>query len=123
MCQRPTGCFVGKLERDKESTTPVATYVIEMQERLAEMAHLVATHSASGQQKQKQYYDRSAKSWSFEVGDQVLVLLPTATNRLKLRWTGPYKVIRRVSPVDYEVEMPGRKHEKKVYHVDIIKSR
>ena len=51
----------------------------------------------------------------------MLVLLPTATNRLKLRWTGPYKVIRKGSPVNYEVEMPGRKHEKKVYHVNVMK--
>ena len=71
------------------------------------MAHLVAKHSTNSQQKQKQYYDRSAKSRSFEVGDKVLVLLPTTTNKLKLRWTGSYKVTRKVSSVDYEVEMTG----------------
>ena len=51
----------------------------------------------------------------------MLVLLPTTMNRLKLRWTGPYKVTRRVSSVDYEVEMSGRRHEKKTYHVNLIK--
>ena len=85
------------------------------------MAHLVAKHSANSQQKQKLYYDRGAKSHSFEVGDQVLVLLPTTMNRLKLWWTGPYNELRKVSTVDYEVKMPGRGHEKKVYHVNLIK--
>ena len=85
------------------------------------MAHLVAKHSSDSQQKQKQYYDRGAKSRSFDVEDQVLVLLPTTTNRLKLKWTGPYNVTRRVSSVDYEVEMLGRRHEKKTYHVNLMK--
>ena len=92
-----------------------------MRDRLAEMAHLVARNSLDSQQKQKQYYDRGAKSRNFDVGDQVLVLLPTTTNRLKLGWTGPYKVTRRVNPVDYELEMPGRRHEKKTYHVNLMK--
>ena len=106
---------------NRDFAVPVATYVIEMREWLVEMSQLVAKHSASGQQKQKQYYDRSAKCRSFEVGDQVLVLLPTTANKLKLRWTGPYKISKKVSPVDYEVEIPGRRHEKKVYHVNLMK--
>ena len=95
--------------------------MLEMREWLAEMSQLVAKHSANSQQKQKQHYDRSAKCRSFEVGDQVFALLPTAANKLKLRWTGPYKVSKKVSPVDYEVEMPGKRHEKKVYHVNLMK--
>ncbi len=38
-------------------------------------------------------------------------------NKLKLEWVGPYKILRQVTPVDYEVQTPGRKQEKKVYHV------
>ena len=92
--------------RDRSSDVPLATYVIEMWDRLAEMAHLVVKHSADSQQ--KQYYNNGAKSPSFKVGDQVLVLLPTMTNIIKLRWTGPYKVTRRVSSVDYEVDQDAR---------------
>jgi len=70
---------------DKGTSIPVATYVVEMRQRLADMAHLVAEHTARSRAKQKQYYDRSAKFRSFDVGDQVLVLLPTTMNRLKLQ--------------------------------------
>ena len=73
------------------------------------------------QQKQKQQYDKNAKSRSFQTGDQVLVLLPLAANRLKLQWTGLYKVTRKVGAVDYEIEMPGRRQEKKIYHVNLMK--
>ena len=106
---------------DKETAVPVATHVIEMRERLAEMTQLVAKHAALSQQRQKQYHDKSAKTRSFRIGDQVLVLLPTAANRLKLRWTGPYKVTRKVGAVDYEIEMPGRRQERKIYHVNLMK--
>ena len=33
----------------------------------------------------------------------------------------PYKVARRVSEVDYEVQTPGTCREKKVYHVKLLK--
>lgn len=106
---------------DRGTAVPVATYVVEMRERLAEMTQLVAKHANKSQQRQKQHYDKNARSQSFEVGDQVLVLLPMKTNRLKLQWTGPYKITKRVGTVDYEVEMPGRRQERKVYHINLMK--
>ena len=71
---------------DKETAVPVATHIIEMRERLAEMTGLVAKHAAARKEKQKQQYDKNAKSRSFQAGDQVLVLLPVGANRLKLQW-------------------------------------
>jgi len=81
----------------------------------------VAEHTAKSQQRQKQQYDRGTKQRCFEVGDQVLVLLPSTVNRLKLQWTGPYKIIRKVGTVDYEVGTPGQRREKKIYHVNFLK--
>ena len=106
---------------DQETTVPVATHIIEMREWLAEMTGLVAKHAAARQEKQKQQYDKNAKSRSFQDGDQVLVLLPVGANRLKLQWTGPFKVTRKVGVVDYEIEMPGRRQEKQIYHLNLIK--
>ena len=56
-----------------------------------------------------------------EVGDEVLVLLPTNQNKLQLQWSGPYQITRRVTTVDYEVKRPGRRQEKKIYHVNLLK--
>lgn len=52
---------------------------------------------------------------------RLVTLLPAETNKLKLEWIGPYKVLRQVSRVDYEVATPGRRREKKVYHVNLQK--
>lgn len=42
------------------------------------------------------------------VGDHVLLLLPMQYNRLKLEWAGPYKMIKRVTLVEYEVETTSK---------------
>ena len=65
---------------DRGTAVPVATHVVEIRERLAEMTQLVSENAAKSQQKQRRYYDQGAKSRRFEVGDQVLVLLPTAAS-------------------------------------------
>ena len=49
------------------------------------------------------------------------MLLPNAHNRLKLEWVGPYEVKRKVSDVDYEVEMPDHQKERRIYHINMMK--
>jgi len=68
-----------------------------------------------------QYHDCGARQRELVEGDEVLMLLPEARNKLKLEWVGPYRVCCKVTPVDYEVETPGRRKEKKVYHVNLLK--
>ena len=53
--------------------------------------------------------------------DQVLVLLPTTQNKLLAKWQGPYKVVRRMEKVNYEVDIPGARSRKKVYHISLLK--
>ena len=55
------------------------------------------------------------------MGDEELILEPARRSKLQLERNGPHKVMRRVSEVDYEVQTPGRRREKKVYHVNLLK--
>ena len=104
-----------------EPESPVAAYVCEMRKRLQEMAELVQVNADKAQQKQKAYYDRGVQRRVLKEGEKVLVLLPNAHNRLRLEWVGPYKVTRKVSDVDYEVEMPDRQKERRIYHINMMK--
>ena len=56
----------------------------------------------------------------FEPGNQVLVLLPTSTNKLLASWCGPYAVTRRVSTVNYEVEMADQCRKKRIFHINML---
>ena len=69
---------------DTSEETPAVTHMVKMRERLEEMTDLVRENLGRAQQRQKAVYDRGAKHRSFEAGDEVLVLLPTQRNRLKL---------------------------------------
>lgn len=106
---------------EEEGEAPLAVHVIEMRDRLQDMTELVQEHMEKSQERQKAYYDRHTRERQFEKGDRVLVLLPMTQNRLKLKWTGPYRVSRKISDVDYEVETPGRRREKRVYHINLLK--
>ena len=62
-----------------------------------------------------------SKPQDLKVGDEELILEPARRSKLQLERNGPYKVTRRVSEVDYEVQAPGRRREKKVYHFNLLK--
>ena len=99
----------------------VAAHVMQMRERLQEMSSIARENLVRAQKKQKRYYDERAKPQALEVGDKVLVLAPTKRSKLQLEWAGPYSVTKQVSPVDYEVETPGRRNTKSIYHVNLLK--
>lgn len=109
----------GEDDERRQLQSLVLSYIIETREKLAEMADLVSEKEQDSKANQKRYYDRNARNRSFEVGDKVLVLLPTSTKTLLAHWKGPFPVVEKVSPVDYKV-----RHDNgvtKVYHVNMLK--
>ena len=73
------------------------------------------------QQKQKVWYDRTARMRELKPKDQVLVLLPTTHNKLLAKWQGPYTVIGRMGKVTYEVDIPASKSRRKIFHINLLK--
>ena len=108
-------------EGDSKTPESVASYLISMHERLSKMTELVRDNMAKAQDTQKQWYDRHARSRSFKVGDQVLVLLPTSSNRLLAQWHGPYPVTKTHSQVTYEVDMLDKHKRCRVFHVNMLR--
>ena len=54
--------------------------------------------------KQKTYYDKRARSRQFDVGDKVLLLLPT---KLLLQWKIPYEIVEVINRMDFKVDING----------------
>ena len=104
-----------------EDDKNVLSYITEVRDRLVEMADLAQENVETAQQTQKKYYDRSARDRSFEPGDQVLLLLPTSPRKLEAAWQGPFRVLRKLGPVDYEIELEGRRKKRRVVHVNMLK--
>ena len=71
------------------------------------------------QNRNETYYNRHARNRHLNVGDSVLLMLPTEHNKLTLAWRGPYKVLGKMGDVDYRVEIaPGKV---KTYHINMLK--
>ena len=105
-------------EVNDEQVLSTYQYVIELRERLEQTCQLARDNLKKIQFKQKTYYDKRARSRKFDVGDKVLLLLPTESNKLLLQWKGPYEVVEIVNMMDYKVDVDGVVG---TYHANMLK--
>ncbi|XP_066952268.1 uncharacterized protein [Macrobrachium rosenbergii] len=75
----------------------------------------------ASQASMKIFHDRKAVSRSFESGDLVLVLDMDPDSFLKPRFKGPWKVIRKVSDLNYELDSPGSTRKSRIFHINRLK--
>ena len=69
----------------------------------------------------KTWYDKDARNRVFKPGDKVLVFLPIPGHPLQAKYFGSYEIESKISDVNYVVKTPGRRKEKRVCHVNILK--
>ena len=92
---------------------------MKTRDRLEKLHKMSFEKEIDAKRKQKKYFDQKSKVRQLEEGQKVLILLPTSSNRFLAEWKGPYKVIEKVSPVDYKIQF-NRKNEK-VFHINMLK--
>ena len=97
----------------------LVSYIIKTRDRLEKLHELASFKEMEAKRKQKKYFDGKSKVRDLEPCQRVLVLLPTSNSNLLAEWKGPYKVIEKVSPVDYKVQI--NRKTSKVYHINILK--
>ena len=97
---------------NKRASQDILSYVLLMRDRMATMNDHVQENLKAAGLRQKKWYDRNARDRTFQVGDQVLVLLPSSTSKLMAQWQGPYRVLNRVGEVNYLIDMPDHKKKK-----------
>jgi len=110
------GLFTG--EEDVRKST--VEHVVKMREKLADIGTLVKDNLFERQKKIKALYDRHTKTREFSPGDEVLILLPSSSSKMKAQWQGPYRVVRKVNDVNYQVSVPGRRGTV-TYHVNLLR--
>lgn len=99
----------------------VLSHVLMMREKLAQMSELVQKNMKKAQQKQKTWYDCNSRERDFQPADEVLVLLPTTTNKLLAQWQGPYRVLCWIGKVDYVIDMHDRRKRHRTFHVNMLR--
>ena len=88
------------LHEDPEKIS-VLKYVATFKDRLFRAGQMAKRNLQESQSKMKVWYDRKAKSRCFEPGDRVLVLFPVVGNPLQAKYSGPYKVVKKISDTNY----------------------
>ena len=108
-------------EASSKSSESIVSYILDMQEKLAKLREVVQENLEEAQSVQKAWYDRHAREREFQPGKQVLILLPTSTSKLLAEWQGPYPVEKRVGKVCYQISMPDRRKQKKLFHINMLR--
>lgn len=76
---------------------------------------------SKAQEKMKRLYDRRAVERVFNIGDQVLALLPVSGSPFCAKFSGPYVVVRQVTELDYLLSTPDRRRATQLCHVNLLK--
>ena len=63
---------------------------------------LAMQNSSAASQRNKKYCDKKTRDRRFSVGEEVLVLLPSASNKLLSSWLGPFPITKVFHP-DYSL--------------------
>lgn len=66
------------------------------------------------------YYDQGARLVSYQEGDLVLVLRPSAGNKLQARWKGPYMITKKLSTTTYRIQKSKEARQAFTYHVNML---
>jgi len=108
------------LEKDPNRHN-LTTYVLEMRRRLATMQEVVQKSLKKNQSKQKQLYDTYSSKRKFQVGDKVLVLLPTPGSKLEVKWQGPYTIMKVLNNgLNYEIDTGKTRKQHRIYHINLL---
>jgi len=101
-----------------------------VQDRLArarEIQQFVAERLQVASHRLKARLDRSRRDVSFVPGAQVLLstthlrLKESNSSKLRLRWVGPFSVVRAVGPVAFELALPAEWKIHPVFHASLLK--
>ena len=93
-------------------------YVIDLKDKLSTTCEVVKQELEKSAKRYKHYYDSKKRPRNLEVGEKVLILLPTESNKLLMQWKGPYSVVGKFNNCDYKIDVDGKT---KSFHINLLK--
>ena len=101
-----------------EEAVEAYRYVFDLRNRIEDTCRIARENLESAQGRYKRNFDKKTKVRSLEVGDKVLLMLPTDHNKLMMRWKGPFSITCKVGINDYRIQI-GTKE--RLFHVNMMK--
>jgi len=100
----------------EEETRNEYQYMLDLQEKISDTCRIAQEELEKNQRNRKARFRRS------DIGDFVKVLLPLKTNKMQMKWLGPFEVVYRhalIRELDYRVNLDDGRI--KTYHVNMLK--
>ena len=63
-------------------------------------------------------YNKKARPRSYQEGDEVLLLLPTDSNKLLMHWKGPFKIVKKSNKMKCQIDLG---HRKQTLQINLLK--
>jgi len=101
---------------------------INLTDRIQTIITKATDHLLRAQQRQSRYANLRRREVIFAVGDLVFLStenlsLPSGTvKKLSPKWTGPFPIIKKISSVAYELQLPDDWKIHNIFHVSLLKA-
>ena len=99
----------------------VVDYLLKIRNNMQLAKDVVHAEQAKQQERNERLYNRKSKPLKLKVGDLVLVLANVDGKPLNMKFTGPHKILKQTSEVDYLVEFKGTRKEHRNLHVNMLR--
>ena len=111
------------LENTQEVDLP--EYIANLKRTFQKAYEIAREHIGEKQQFQKELYNQKVHGLPFCIGDLVWLYVPAVTKgrlkKLHLPWDGPYRVIKRLSDVNYCIQATMGRRRRLVVHFNRLK--
>jgi len=101
------------------------TYASTLGKQMNQAFTLARKHSLLKHAKQKELYDKKVHGKPYQKGDYVWLHSPMGkrevSKKLNHPWSGPYKVVKKLSEANYRIEQLQGKWSRKIVHFDRLK--
>ena len=95
------------------------TDTLQLREKALAIRATAVENLHKRQEKDKVRFDKKHRDLEFNVGDKVKIFIPVRkvgrSEKLLLKWFGPYKITGKIGEVDYEIEKKGGKKRDTVH--------
>ena len=99
----------------------VHQYITKLRDKLQKLRDFAQANLTRHQDQSKERYDLKTTPRSFSPGELVLVFLPLTGSPLKCKYSGPYQIKEKLSPLNYIISTPDRRKKTQLAHINLIK--